>query len=51
MKEMRKDQMDKEERYTLLRILVAFLIVVSIGVVAFLRFYNSYIDASFIKSD
>ena len=40
---------DKKDRQIFLLILAAFLLIVSVGSIVFLRFYNSYIDETLYK--
>ncbi len=49
MEKIKKHSHDHKEGQTLLFIIVAFIMIVFIGVMAFLRFYNSYIDEMLYK--
>ena len=44
MSDKKKRNQKRSDRQTLLLVIAAFAVVVAIGVFAFLRFYNSYID-------
>lgn len=49
MKKIKNYSHDHKDGQTLLLIVGVFVLIVSIGVIAFLRFYNSYIDETLYK--
>ena len=49
MKKLEDHSYDNKDGQTLLLVVAAFVLIVSVGVIVFLRFYNSYIDKTLYK--